>query len=58
MIAKVVNMPKEKIVEALARWETIRDAAVFDGERAVAVRMIGKYEEALRQAQAGKGAQA
>lgn len=53
MIAKVVNMPKEKIVEALARWETIRDAAVFDGERAVAVRMIGKYREALNKAEKG-----
>lgn len=53
MIAKVVNMPKEKIVEALARWETIRDAAVFDGERAVAVRMIGKYRDALNKAEKG-----
>lgn len=55
---KQIKMTQEQIAEALARWETIRNAAVFCGERAVAVRMIGKYEEALRQAQAGKGAQA
>lgn len=58
MITRVVNMPMEKLEEAIARWELVRDQAIFDGERAVAVRMIGKYEEALRQAQAGKGAQA
>lgn len=40
MITKVVDMPRQKILEAIARWELVRDMAAFDGERAVAVRMI------------------
>ena len=50
---KQIKMTREQIAEAIARWETIRDAAVFDGERAVAVRMIEKYKAALSKAEKG-----
>lgn len=52
---KQIKMTREQILEAIARWETIRDAAVFCGERAVAVRMIEKYKAALSKAEEAAG---
>lgn len=52
---KQAKMTMEQIREAVARWETVRDMAMFDGERAVAVRMIEKYKKALEGAKEAEG---
>lgn len=52
MNERVINMNREQIQAAIERWKTVLENAVFDGERMIANRMIDRYSQAMKEAEA------